>query len=50
MYPFEREKKSIIIMYAESDSNPLEYMNKGINIRRESASARTTVDAKENCR
>ena len=50
MYPFEREKSNIIVIYAVSDSNPLEYMNRGINTRRESASARTTVDAKENCR
>ena len=43
-YPLESENKSIITMYTVSDSNALQYMNKGMKTKRAIDSPSTIID------
>lgn len=50
IYPFDREKSSMMTMYAVSDSKYLQYMNRGIKTIRERESANITIGANERWR
>ena len=43
-YPLESENKSIITIYTVSDSNALQYMNKGMKTKRAIDSPSTIID------